>query len=229
MSKYTTEVRWICESKSGFTLEELSSKSVDEIIAAAWDQIFDFTMPFSSEWNEKIAKFLLKYYYTREIGFETVGLWKLKVNTRLEEIAGTYLPMIAAADALTAADLTNNYKYNGSDTRTDNLTNQRTDNLTENNEGNSRNRFSDTPQNGLAIVENGQYLSNYTYITDENERRNTGTQTVTDTGTQTHVYQESGYKGPRTVAEIVSETKFRELNVLQKIAEEFTDLFFLLW
>ena len=229
MSKYTTEVRWICESKSGFSLEELSSKSVDEIIEAAWDQIFDFTMPFSSEWNEKIAKFLLKYYYTREIGFETVGLWKLKMNTRLEEIAGTYAPMIAATSALTTADLTNNYKYTGSDTRTDDLTNQRTDDLTEHNEGESRNRFSDTPQNGLSAVENGQYLSNYTYITDENERKNTGTQTIKDTGTQTHEYEESGYKGPRTLAETVSETKFRELNVLQKIAEEFTDLFFLLW
>ena len=32
MSKYTTEVRWICESKSGFTEEELKTKPVDQII-----------------------------------------------------------------------------------------------------------------------------------------------------------------------------------------------------
>ena len=97
MSKYTTEVRWICESKSGFTEEELKTKTVDQIIAAARTQIFNFSWDsYNDTWKEAIEKFILKYYYTREIGLETVGLWQLKLSVRLDEI-GQRIPELLDA------------------------------------------------------------------------------------------------------------------------------------
>ena len=94
MSKYTTEVRYICESYAGLT-ESKGFDSIDEIVDKAYPHIFkseDIPM-FKGETDEHRAllfkKILLKYY-TREIGYETVGLWKLKLNQRLMEIMPYY-------------------------------------------------------------------------------------------------------------------------------------------
>lgn len=94
MSKYTTEVRYICESYAGLE-ESLGYDSVDEIVEKAYPKIFktqEIPM-FAGETDEHRAllfKKILLHYYTREIGYETVGLWKLKLNQKLMEIMPYY-------------------------------------------------------------------------------------------------------------------------------------------
>ena len=90
MSKYTTEVRYICEQKS--ELEESKGfTSVDDIISKSWNKIFTTNVNFFDEnYKQVICKKILKHYYMREIGCETVGLWMLWMNTRLEEIMPYY-------------------------------------------------------------------------------------------------------------------------------------------
>lgn len=89
MSKYTTEVRYICETAAGLT-ESQGYNSIDEIVQAAIPHIFkmDEIPMFTGETQEHrtlLFKKILLHYYTREIGYETVGLWKLKLNQRLME------------------------------------------------------------------------------------------------------------------------------------------------
>ncbi len=90
MSKYTTEVRFICESISG----EISSKgykSIDEIINKAIPKVFDFAYPiFDENYRTVLEKKILKHFYTREIGEETYALWKLRLDTKLNEIMPYY-------------------------------------------------------------------------------------------------------------------------------------------
>lgn len=90
MSKYTTEVRFICESKSG--LENSSgADNVDEVIAGAWNKIFTSKAPFFDEsYRSVLCQKILKHYYLREICCETVGIWKLWMNERLETIMPYY-------------------------------------------------------------------------------------------------------------------------------------------
>lgn len=90
MSKYTTEVRFICESKSG--LENSSgADNVDEVIAGAWNKIFTSKAPFFDEnYRSVLCQKILKHYYLREICCETVGVWKLWMNERLETIMPYY-------------------------------------------------------------------------------------------------------------------------------------------
>ena len=90
MSKYTTEVRFICESKSG--LENSSgADNVDKVIAGAWDKIFTSKAPFFDEnYRSVLCQKILKHYYLREICCETVGIWKLWMNERLETIMPYY-------------------------------------------------------------------------------------------------------------------------------------------
>ena len=94
MSKYTTEVRFICENYAGLK-ESVGYTDVNRIVEAAYPKIFDLNMlpMFNGETQEHRAllfkKILLKYY-TREIAYETVGLWKQKLNYKLLEILPYY-------------------------------------------------------------------------------------------------------------------------------------------
>lgn len=90
MSKYTTEVRFICESKSGLEVSG-GSADVDIIIANSWNKIFTSNAPFFDEsYRSVLCKKILKHYYLREICCETVGIWKLWMNERLETIMPYY-------------------------------------------------------------------------------------------------------------------------------------------
>ena len=90
MSKYTTEVRFICENYSGYD-ESKGYASVDEIISAAVPKVFDFELVvFDDAYRNVLFTKILKHYYTREIGMETVGLWRLKLETKLQEIMPYY-------------------------------------------------------------------------------------------------------------------------------------------
>ena len=93
MSKFTTQVRNICESYAGL-LEHSGADSVDSIIEQARAKVFNFEYPiFDEAYRPVLETKILKHYYTREIGAETVGLWKMWLNTRLNEIMGYYNEM----------------------------------------------------------------------------------------------------------------------------------------
>ena len=90
MSKYTTELRFLCESLTGHDESEDYS-SIDEIIEDALPIIFSFDFPiFDEEYREVLETKILRHYYTREIGCETYGLWKLRLQTKLNEIMPYY-------------------------------------------------------------------------------------------------------------------------------------------
>ena len=90
MSKYTTEVRFICEQKAGYD-ESLGYSSVDEIITKAIPKIFSFSFPmFDESYRQILERKILKHYYTREISEEAYGLWQLRLDTKLNEIMPYY-------------------------------------------------------------------------------------------------------------------------------------------
>lgn len=90
MSKYTTEVRFICEHYSGLS-DSKGYTNVNEIIENSRGKIFDFPYPIYDEnYRSVLETKILKHFYTREIGSETVGLWKLWLDTRMNEIMPYY-------------------------------------------------------------------------------------------------------------------------------------------
>ena len=90
MSKYTTEVRYICENAIGLT-ESVGYISVKDVLTQAAPIVFDFDFPiFDESYRLPLEIKILKHFYTREIGLETVGLWKLKLDTKMNEIMPYY-------------------------------------------------------------------------------------------------------------------------------------------
>ena len=89
MAKYTTEIRSICEHYAGLT-ESTGFEDVDEIIEKSRNKIFQNYPIFSESHRAELEHKILKHYYMREIGFETVGLFKLFLNERMAEIMPYY-------------------------------------------------------------------------------------------------------------------------------------------
>ena len=90
MSKYTTELRYICEHEAGLK-ESVGYKGVSDVIKKARPKVFDFSYPiFDAAYKPTLETKILKHFYTREIGLETYGLWKLKLDTKMNEIMPYY-------------------------------------------------------------------------------------------------------------------------------------------
>ena len=90
MSKFTTEVRFICEVANGMTNSEGYS-STKQIIQTAAPSVFNFDFPiFDEAYRLPLEVKILRHYYTREISEETVGLWKLRLEDRMNEIMPYY-------------------------------------------------------------------------------------------------------------------------------------------
>lgn len=97
MSKYTTEVRYICEHNANLE-ESKGANDVDTIIANSWNKIFTTNCTFfDNNYRSVLCSKILKHYYLREIGCETVGIWKLWMNTKLEEIMPYYNQLYESA------------------------------------------------------------------------------------------------------------------------------------
>lgn len=208
MSKYTTQVRFICESKSGLEASG-GSGDVDTIIAGSWDKIFTSKAPFFDEnYRSVLCQKILKHYYLREICCETVGVWTLWLNTRLEEIMPYYNQLYESAkiefNPMYDVELTRQHERNveGTNkedgTRTDNTTGKRTltgnrntdntssdtRNTTSGSDETKRDLYSDTPQGAITGLENENYLTNARKITDNvNGTGNEETKTTENTGT----------------------------------------------
>lgn len=90
MSKYTTEVRYICESLAGKE-DSVGYNDTAEVIEAARPQIFSFSYPiFDNAYKQGLETKILRHFYTREIGAETYGLWKLWLEAKMNEIMPFY-------------------------------------------------------------------------------------------------------------------------------------------
>lgn len=90
MSKYTTELRYVCEHYAGLDESEGYDK-IAEIIDKARPHIFDQPYPiFDETYRSVLETKIIKHFYTREICAESVGLWKHWVDTKLNEIMPYY-------------------------------------------------------------------------------------------------------------------------------------------
>lgn len=208
MAKYTTEVRTICEFYANQKTPEPSDfTSVDSTIQAAIPNIFTFTFPiFDESYRVPLETKILRHYYTREIGVETVGLWRLKLETKLNEVM-PYFNQLYKSELLefnpfydVELGTTRNNEHNQIEKATENAdatsksetdttqttkdTIADTDNttidstVTRNNT--EKNAYSDTPQGQVSNVDNYSYLTNYRNV------NNNGSDTTDETNNRTY-------------------------------------------
>lgn len=96
MSIYTTQVRYICEQFSDLG----EGKSPAEYVEASVHKIFNFSDGLPEAHRDRMLSKLLLNYYTREIGEETYGLWKLRLQQKLSIISPYYVDLIKQVEAM---------------------------------------------------------------------------------------------------------------------------------
>ena len=253
MSKYTTEVRFICENSAGLNKSE-GADNVDSILDKCWNKVFNFDFPiFDENYRQVLCRKILKHYYTREIAHETVGRWKLALNAKLNEIMPYYNQLYKSEllefNPFYDVDLTRKREGSG--------TSNRTSNNTETNSGTSKNvssgsgtsntdtlnRFSDTPQNSMDTqgIADSVPLTTVTKVNEDNTTTNENTDTLTRNDNKTgsgaeninntdkYIETVKGKQGTENYSSLLK--KFREtfLNIDMMIIEDCSDCFFTLW
>lgn len=237
MSKYTTEVRFICENSAGLRESE-GANNIDSILDKCWNKVFNFDFPiFDENYRQVLCRKILKHYYTREIAHETVGRWKLALNAKLNEIMPYYNQLYKSEllefNPFYDVALTRARKGIGTSNRTSNNTETNNSSVKLNSE--TINKFSDTPQNSMdtqSITDNVPLttvtkINNNNASTNESKDTFTGKENINNTDKYFEIIK--GKQGTENYSSLLK--KFREtfLNIDMMIIEECSDCFFTLW
>lgn len=187
MSKYTTELRWVMEQALdglGLSHEEANWNKCWKVVGLDDYPIYDET--HRDALNTKIVR----HYYTREIGSETVGRWRMFVRDAMHQVMPYYNQLyesevkVKGIDFMNDRDLEITQAVEGTEQQTDSGTSSSTSESeqtgeaktvtdstsdttnTSHNTSNSTdtNVFSDTPQSEMIPDEIKQmkYASNVT-------------------------------------------------------------------
>lgn len=184
-----------------------SSLSVDDKLEDTREFIFDFDYPVLDDATKKrIEIAILKHYYYREIAFETIGQFKIKLNDRLNLIMGRYNSLYSKQD-LTLSPYINSYlKEVGSNSSTSDVNNE------------NWQTTSDTPRGILTDLKEGKYSSLATYTTNEDGTENSGEY-------ERQVDSLSGM----TYAEAFRNYYDNIISLDEELVNEFSDLFMVIW
>ena len=256
MSKYTTELRFICENYAGLT-ESVGYDKVDWVIQNSRSKVFSFQYPiFDESYRSVLESKILKHYYTKEICAETVGRWKLFLESRMIEIMPYYNLLYDAQIELLKhnlfddTDYTIDYKGKGlkDGNKNGNTSSQDSGkdsaNVKDTPVRDTWELFSDTPQGDVVAMDNDEYryLTNAVHtITDgkgsnrdseyEYGRKNVGSISERNiiNSTDDYIKHIFGKVNPRSYANLYREYVDNILNIDMEIIGKLKDLFFNLW
>lgn len=208
LSKYTTEVRWFCESK----YRGDDTENIENVIQATYPYILKadlITEMFDPDYYPIIAKKIIRHYYFREIGAETVALWIFWMNTRFRELLPYYNALWKSAllefDPFKDVDYTregnkagqnqesstgkNTEVSNGSANESNNFSNSEQVNSESTETGNANKNRSETGRETSDRVTNnvGGGDSTTTDSGEENTSNLNSTTKVTDNDSSTHI------------------------------------------
>lgn len=207
MSKYTIMIKDIVNDYNNF----IKNKSVDERLDEARKYLFDFNYPvIDGDTKKRIEIAILKHYYFREIAFETIGIFKIKLNDRLNLIMPRYNNLYKKQDNDLSPYINNYLKEKAN-----------TDTASENNSNSENwNTTSDTPQGILTDLKNGNYSSGAVYTTND-DKNNTNSNTLLNR----EVEGLNGY----TYAEAFRNYYDNIISIDEELVNEFSDLFMVIW
>lgn len=207
MSKYTMTIKDIVDDYS--ILSE--SKKIDDKLDYARQYIFDFDYPIIDESTKKrIEIAILKHYYLREIAFETIGIFKIKLNDRLNLIMSRYNALYEKQDLSLSPYINSYIKENGTTNG-----NSNTDVVNE-----DWQTTSDTPRGILTELKEGKYSSMAVY----NENKD-NTYNKTDSVYDRTVESLNGL----TYAEAFRNYYDNIISIDEELVNEFSDLFMVIW
>lgn len=174
-------------------------------------KIFNFNYPiFDEEYREYLENKIIRHFYFREIGFETVGRFLFELETKLNEIMPYYNKLYESS--LLEFDPLINYQVKETQTRVvvaNGVTNER---------GNSKNLFSDTPQGRIDFTDSN-HVTSITQDDNSLSSENNGESNETFTRTM------EGNIGVQTFSQLLNDYRSTFINVDMMVMNELNELF----
>lgn len=232
MSKYTTQLRYPIEQK-------LKDKKLDNI-EDNWAYIYeaiglnDYPI-FDEGYRETLNNKIIRHYYFREIGLETLGLFKVFMRRTMYEIMPYYNQLYLSEKLITDPMKTRNMDYSEKWTRdeaTDNKSNSQSDTVSSST-NKDQNIFQDTPMNGLetGAIESGDYATNVTIDKGQTDAQGKNVTATTNSrigdfeGTKIH--NENGFA--ESQSELLLTYRKTFLNIDLQVIGELESLFIQMW
>lgn len=251
MSKYTVQLRWIVEQE----LDDKKLKHSEENWEAVYEKLGLNDYPiFDESHREELNNKIIRHYYFREIGYETVAMFAWKFRALMFEIM-PYYNKLYESELLEFNPLTDFKEIYDGEWASKNTTDR---DITENEDTDfhsetehdgtsstsSRETFHDTPMSMLGEQEPTQIqmMKWATTVTYDNESTATHDETETDStrdrdrtqsedveangeGTSAHTIE--GYR--HSPSELLMKYRETFLNIDKEIVERCNEVFFKLW
>lgn len=232
MSNYTVTLKNICDA-SPEGRQDLINTFTDYKLSDYLTPAQIETINTTGNWTpEKLANKIIDYYYLREIGLETYGLFKHQAKIEMKLLMEYYLPLIYSRaieyDPLVNVDFTES--YTADDTRTGSSNTHSTTTSTDHGESESKNSV--TPSVGIENVKAAKYLSNYT----DNVTSNSGSSGANSTGDEEsqghttytkHIKGNSGVSATaqKMIAQFRDNIRAIDFEIIEKLSPLFMALY----
>lgn len=236
MSKYTTEVRWVVEQ----TLDELNLENTEANWPKCWKVLgLDDYPLFAEQHRDVLNSKIVRHFYTREIGSETVGRWRMFVRDAMHRIMPYYNQLYEseakAAELEFYKDrfLTTTEHSQGT---SNSESSSRSDSSSENSSSSTNQSvFSDTPNSEMIPdqIKAMKYASNVTIDTSSGNATASGNSTTSGNGSGNYDNDfkrvEEGFMTSQ--ADLIKKARETFLNIDEQVVQdkELRDCFMTVW
>lgn len=150
---------------------------ISDLAKTGRGMFFDFDYPLANGINkENFESIILNHFLMRRIGYETVTAFKIALNVKLNEIMPLYNKLFESIENWNIFNDGETINRMTSDTGSSTASN----NTTTANMSTSDRRYSNTPENKLADVRDGNYVSEYNYDQDGSNSLTSGSSTMSN-------------------------------------------------
>lgn len=209
----------LLNSYVNFDKEKEDQVKIKDLPLAGKEMFFDFDYPLATEINkDDFEVMILNHFLMRRIGYETVTAFKIALDVKLNEIMPMYNKLFESIEGWNlftdGENINRNVINNNSSTNTSSSIGSTSSTLDR--------RFSDTPENKLSDVRDGNYVSEYSYDQDSGSASNSANSSSTDSGSTS----ENIVRTPHNKMELYAEFLKNRQNIYTMIFKDLDPLFY---
>ena len=200
---------------------------IKDLASAGRAMFFDFDYPLATGMTKsEFECMILNHFMMRRIGYETVTAFKMALNVKLNEIMPMYNKLFESINSWDIFDDGEIMDRSVTDSRS--VSNAGTSSGTNNtiNSASSDQRYSDTPQNALQDVRDGQYVTEYNYNQDSASSSNATSATTSNNTIEGGSQTERIVRTPSDKMHLYTEFLKNRQNIYTMIFKDLDSLFY---